>query len=155
VLAQDLGAVHERADRLDQLRLQHLEDPVREGQQELVARGAREDLVEALVGRVEWRRARFVLGGLVDRRLQRGRGLVGGIGRRQARQRHFEEHPCVQQLAQRHGLGREHHRDRLAHVAAHALAGRPRHEDPACTPPADPDQMRGGEQPQALAQRRA
>ena len=45
------------ADARDQVRLQHLEDPVREGQQQLVAGGAGEDLVEALVGLVERRRA--------------------------------------------------------------------------------------------------
>ena len=56
---------------------------------------------------------------------------------------------------ERDGLGREHHRDRLADVAAHALARRAGDEDPAGAAAADPDQVRGGEQPQALAQRRA
>ena len=77
VLAQDLRPVHARRDLRDQLRLQHLEDPAGEGEQQLVAGGLGEDLMEALVGVVERRRARLVLGGLVDRRLQRGRGLLG------------------------------------------------------------------------------
>ena len=147
--------VDARRDLLDQLRLQHLEDPAGERQQQLVAGRLGEDLVEALVGVVERRRPRLVLGGLVDRGLQRRRGLLGRVGRRQAGQRHLEEHARVQQLAERDGLGREHHRDRLGDVAAHALARRAGDEDAARAAAADADQVRGGEQPQALAQRRA
>ena len=101
------------------------------------------------------RRPRLVLGGLVDRGLQRRGGLLGGVGRGQAGQRHLEEHARVEQLAQRHRLGRQHHRDRLGDVAAHALARGARDEDPAGAAAADADQVRGREQPQALAQRRA
>ena len=70
-------------------------------------------------------------------------------------ERHLERHPRVEQLVHRDALGREHHRDRLAEVAAHALAGRARDEDPAGAAAADADQVRGGQQPQRLAQRRA
>src|SRR4051812_22117911 len=47
MLAQDLGPVDAAADVDDQLRLQDFQDPAGEGQEEFVARGGGEDLVEA------------------------------------------------------------------------------------------------------------
>ena len=58
------------------------------------------------------------------------------------------------QLHQRDVVGLEHHRDRLADVAAHALALRARDEDPAARPLRRADQMRAREQAQPFAQRR-
>ena len=55
----------------------------------------------------------------------------------------------------RDALGGQHQRDRLADVAAHPLARRAGHEDPARAAAADADQVRGRQQPQRLAQRRA
>ena len=81
--------------------------------------------------------------------------LLPRVGGRQPRERHLQEHARVQQLRERDALRGEHHRDRLADVAAHALAGRAGDEDPARAAASDADQVRGGEQPQAFAQRRA
>ena len=96
------------------------------------------------------------LGGLVDRRLQGRGGRLGGVGRGEPGERHLEEHARVDQLRQRHALGREHHRDRLADVAAHALVRRAGDEDAA--PRGRGRRGSGGccrQQPQALAQRGA
>ena len=51
-------------------------------------------------------------------------------------------------------VGLEHHRDRLADVAAHALALGALDEDPAAGPLRGPDQVRAREQAQPLAQGR-
>ena len=114
--------------------------------------------------RIWWKRLSAMLngsvpgwwpGGVLDRLLEAGDDLVVGVDRRAAGDRDLERQPGVEQLAHRDRLGRQHQRDRLGEVAAHALAGRARDEDAARAPAADADQVRGGQQPQRLAHRRA
>ena len=75
-------------------------------------------------------------------------GLVGG----QPGERHLEQQPRVEQLVERDGAGLEHHRDRVAEAAAHALLGGAGDEDAAAPRLGGADQVAAGEQPQRLAQ---
>src|SRR4051794_19643648 len=153
MLAQDLLALDRDRDVRDQVRLQDVEDPAGERLQQRVARGLGEDAVEARVGGVERLGAGRVALGVVDRLLQAVRGVGARVAGGEAGERDLQEQARVQQLVERDALGRQHHRDRLADVAAHALVGRARDEDAAGAAAANTDQVRAGQQPQPLAQR--
>ena len=111
--------------------------------------------VEAAVGGVPDLAAGPVALLLRDRLLEASDVLVGGVERGAARDRHLERQPRVEQLLHRDRLRRQHQRDRLREVAAHALARRPRDEDAAGAAAADADQVGGRQQPQRLAHSRA
>jgi hypothetical protein len=155
VLADDLRADDGPADARDERRLQHLEDPAREGDQQVVAGGARDQVVEARVGAVERIGAGRVPLGLVHRRLELADRALVCVARREAGERDLEEQPRLEQLRQRDALGGEHRGDRLADVAAHALVRRAGHEDAPARALAGADQVRARQQPQRLAQSRA
>jgi hypothetical protein len=78
-------------------------------------------------------------------------GLVGG----QPGQRDLQQQPRVEQLLERDRAGLEHHRDRVAEAAPHALVGRVGDEDAAAGALTRADQVAAGEQLERLAQRRA
>jgi hypothetical protein len=80
--------------------------------------------------------------------------LVLGLVGRQAGQRDLEQQARLEQLVERHGAGLEHHRDRVAEAAAHALLGGSGDEDAAARPLGGADQVAAGEQPERLAQGR-
>src|SRR3954468_13407946 len=154
VLREDRLGVDARRDLDDERRLQHLEDPAGEREQQLVARRLGQNRVERAVGGVERLGAGLVADGVRDRLLEPGDDTGVGVDRGATGDRHLERQPRVEQLGHRDALGREHQRDRLREVAAHPLAGRARHEDAARAPAADADQERRGQQPQRLAHRR-
>ena len=154
MLGDDQIAVDRRPDVLDQRGLEHVEDPTRECHQEIVARGDRDRAVKARVGEAELVAGGISPGRVFDRRRQRlDRRLVGALGR-QPRERDLEEHPRLEQFAQRDALRLEHRRDRLAHVPPDALVWRVLDEHPAGTPLLHADQMGSGQPPQPLSERR-
>ena len=101
----------------------------------------RDRLVKASVGQAELVAGRIVSARVLDRlRSAPDRRLVGAL-RRQPGQRDLEEHPRLEQLVQRHALGLEHRRDRLAHVTADARVRRVLDEHPAGAALLHADQM--------------
>ena len=142
---------------LDQPRLEDLQDPVRERRAATrCPAGACERLVEARVRGVERRRPRRMAGLLLDRREQ-VRGRLLGL-------RSWPRGPPAgpRGTCARPAAGPSETLSVASIIEIDSLTLRlmpsPRcagHEDPAGAAAADADQVRGGEQPQAFAQRRA
>jgi hypothetical protein len=121
VLLDDHGLDDGGRDEGPQRRLQDLDDPGRERGGEPVAGDLRDEAVQSLV---DLRDEDGVVGagvGLGDDRLQLRDLLVRGALRGEPDERDLEQHPRLEQLVDRDGLGLEHARDRRAHGPADAL----------------------------------
>ena len=155
MLGDDQIPVDRRSEMLDQRGLEHVEDPAGEGDQQVVAGGDRDRLVKARIGTTELLTGGVMSDGIGDRVRERLDRRLIGAHRRHPRERDLEEGPRLEQFVQRHAVGLEHRRDRLAHVSPDPLVRRVLDEHPAGAALLDADQMGPGQPPQPLSERRS